>query len=247
MKLLIDLGNSRVKWAWCRGRDLVAHGVSDSGSTEFEARLKRAWEGQPEPSQVVYCAVACQARAEQLESLVRELWQLQARRLIPERQAFGLRCHYHQPDQLGADRWAAMIGAFVRIQDALCVVDCGTAVTVDALAADGRHQGGMIIPGVVLMRKVLGEQTGRIGPVDDGNFALTSVDTRGAVSTGCVLAVAAFIDRAIQAYQDMLAGTVQVLITGGDAQTLMPYLESKPERVPDLVLLGLAEFAELDS
>ena len=243
MNLLVDLGNSRIKWAWQHDQILNSMGSSATRSGEFKAQLKQAWSTQPKPRQVVYCAVADQVLVEQLESLVDELWQLQARRLIPELNAFGLTCHYHEPGQLGADRWAAMIGAYTQYQQALCVIDCGTAVTIDALSADGQHQGGLIIPGELLMRRVLGERTGRIGQVHDGSINLASVDTQGAVATGCVLAVAAFIDRAIESYQDIIAETLQIFITGGDAETLLPHLKSKPEMVPDLVFLGLAEFA----
>ena len=246
MNLLIDLGNSAIKWAWSQDHKLEFKGSSATPGGEFKEQLKQAWETQPKPSQVVYCAVADQAMVEQIEALVDELWQLKARRLIPQAHAFGLHCHYHQPRQLGADRWAAMIGAYTQNQHALCVVDCGTAVTIDALTADGQHQGGLIIPGEMLMRRVLGERTGGIGEVHDGNINLASVDTQGAVSTGCMLAVAAFIDRAIRSYQDVIADALQVYITGGDATKLLPHLKSKPQPQlkPDLVLLGLAEFAE---
>ena len=244
MKLLIDLGNSAVKWAWYQDQNMEFKGSCVTRSGDFKEQLKQAWNAQPKPSQVVYCAVADQALVEQLEKLVDELWQVKAQRLIPQAHAFGLHCHYHQPSQLGADRWAAMIGAYTQNRHALCVVDCGTAVTIDALSADGQHQGGLIIPGEVLMRQVLGERTGRIGQIHDGNINLASVDTQGAVSTGCLLAVAAFIDRAVQDYQDLIADALQIFITGGDAEKLLPYLNSKPQLIPDLVLLGLAKFAE---
>ncbi len=244
MKLLIDLGNSAVKWAWYQDQKMQFKGSSATRSGDFKEQLKQAWSPQPKPSQVVFCAVADQALVEQLEESVDELWQLKAQRLIPQAHAFGLHCHYQQPSQLGADRWAAMIGAYTQYQSALCVVDCGTAVTIDALTGDGQHQGGLIIPGEMLMRRVLGERTGRIGQVHDGSINLASVDTQGAVTTGCVLAVAAFIDRAIGGYQDVIADALQIFITGGDAEKLLPHLKSKPQLIPDLVLLGLAEFAE---
>jgi len=246
MKLLVDIGNSRLKWACYDGQHFSRQGACDCAGVDFEINLKSLWKTLPAPEQVVYCTVAGQAPAERLEALVLDLWQAGTRRLTAGQQILGLRCHYDQPSQMGADRWAAMIGAFSRIRGALCVVDCGTAVTVDALAADGRHHGGMIIPGMALMRRALGEHTGGIGQVNEGRYQPASVDTRGAVSTGCVLAVAAFIDRAVRVYQDLLPEAMHIVVTGGDAGTLLPHLESKPEVIPDLVLLGLAEFAELE-
>jgi len=246
MKLLVDVGNSRLKWACYDGQRLTAQGACDSIGADVEVNLKSHFKSLPVPNQVVYCAVAGQALAERLEALVAQLWQLRPRRLVSGQPILGLRCHYHQPSQLGADRWAAMIGAFTRIRGALCVIDCGTAVTVDALAADGRHQGGLIIPGLVLMRRALGDHTSGIGQVHEGGIDPASVDTRGAVNTGCVVAAAAFIDRALRLYQEMLPDAMQIVLTGGDAGIVMPHLESEPEVIPELVLLGLAEYAELE-
>ncbi len=246
MKLLIDLGNSRMKWACCSDGTLSRQGACDSTKAEFDNSAKPHWKELPVPEQVVYCAVAGQELAERLEALAQELWQLQVHRLVPQKQLLGLHCNYKKPEQLGADRWAAMIGAYSRIQNALCVVDCGTAVTVDALAADGRHQGGLIIPGRTLMRRALGDHTGAIGQVHEGGINPASVDTQGAVNTGCLLAVAAFIDSAVQIYQDMLVDPMQVLITGGDAGPILAHLKSQAREVPELVLLGLAEYAGLD-
>jgi len=244
MRLLVDVGNSRVKWACYDGQRLSRQSACDSDGADFESNLKSLWKALPAPEQVVYCAVAGQALAERLEALTTALWELRARRLVAGQPVLGLRCHYHQPGQLGADRWAAMIGAFTRIRGALCVIDCGTAVTVDALTADGRHQGGLIIPGLVLMRRALGDHTSGIGQVHDGGIDPASVDTRGAVSTGCVLAVAAFIDRAVRVYQDLISETMHIVLTGGDSSMVLPHLESEPEVIPELVLLGLAEYAE---
>jgi len=246
VKLLVDFGNSRLKWACYADGTIGQQGVCECSSDSFTSSLNDHWSAIPAPTQLVYCTVTKQSRAKQLEALVRERWRIPARRLVPRQQAFGVHCNYRQPSQLGADRWAALIGAYTRYKSALCVVDCGTAVTVDALDAGGWHQGGLIIPGPLLMRQVLGDCTGGIGQVDAVDFNLASVDTPAAVSTGCALAQAAFIDRAVRAYQDGIADPMRVLLTGGDAVTVLARLESEPELIPELVLLGLAECAELD-
>ncbi len=246
MNLVVDLGNSRTKWACYENRQLIRQGVCGSVSGEFNAVLKRSWGALPAPDQIVYCAVTTQALAAQLERIALALWRLRPRRLQVYKQALGLTCNYQEPTQLGADRWAAMVGAYARVSAPLCVIDCGTAVTVDAVSGNGQHQGGLIIPGCGLMHQVLGDYTSRIGKVTKGQHSLSTVDTQGAVSTGTHLAVCAFIDRAVQAYQKSMQCKLQVLLTGGDAPELLPQLQSTPELVPDLVLCGLLEFAESD-
>jgi len=244
MKLLIDVGNSRTKWACYETQQITCQGVCDTAVATFEANLKKAWQGLSKPSQVAYCAVSSPDLLHSLEQVVMALWHLHARRLIPQARGFGLHCHYHQPNQLGADRWAAMIGAYARSKSALCVVDCGTAVTVDAVAENGQHQGGLIIPGQMLMRHALGVHTRRIGHVREGDNSLASVDTRGAVTTGCQLAVAAFVDQAVRGYQDLLHCPMRIFLTGGGAENLVANLQSTPEVIPELVILGLVEFLE---
>ena len=119
------------------------------------------------------------------------------------------------------------------------VVDAGTAITVDALSSEGVHIGGVILPGVRLMRRALGEGTARIGSVGGGEVSLATHNTAGAVATGTVLGAAAAVDRVVADYVARLEPTPRLLLTGGESSLITSACDTEFEIVPDLVLRGL--------
>ena len=185
MKLLIDAGNHRLKWAVTRatGRDINRDTGRDTGldigdavtidrnaPAELHAALTAAWAGL-EPAAVWASCVAGPAVEKVITAVAGRVWNLQPAFIAsPARQA-GVVNSYPQPARLGGDRWAALVGArrmFPR--RAVIVVDAGSAVTVDALDAGGVFRGGVILPGARAMREALRRQTANIcGPGDDGD------------------------------------------------------------------------------
>jgi type III pantothenate kinase len=165
--------------------------------------------------------------------------------------AYGLRNGYRDPGQLGVDRWLAMCAAWQKFPGPLCVVDAGTAVTVDIVAADGLHSGGLIVPGAALMAAALRRETGDLdraaGP--DGEHEVATIraedryqlglDTASGIRLGTVRALAAFIS-------DCLIGLnetdveAKLIITGGDSARLIRLIGLPAVCVPNLVLDGLA-------
>ena len=144
----------------------------------------------------------------------------------------------------GADRWAALVAARHMAPNGAVVVDCGTTITVDAVDHTGQHLGGVIVPGIWLMRQSLAEGTGRIGRVGDGTIDVMSRDTSGAVATGTVLAAAAAVDRIVGEYQKRLGEEARTLITGDEADLVMSRSSTAFEKWQDLVLRGLWIAAE---
>jgi type III pantothenate kinase len=162
------------------------------------------------------------------------------------REAAGVRNGYVDPSLLDVDRWLAVIGAFHCIRGTCVVADIGTAATIDVVAADGRHRGGFIVPGPALMVSSLVSGTSDLGARHESSGPASSArfadNTRDAMERGCRLAVAALIDRSVEEAADE-AGPLALLLTGGAAADVQPYLRCPVESRPDLVLRGLAVLA----
>ena len=246
MILLLDAGNSRLKWG------LYDHGRLEPGppvaydGAGLEANLEQGLGGIGRPTRTLLCSVAASTANRRLSRWLRNRWDTPVATVVPGRRGCGVRNAYPQPETLGADRWAAIIGARVLGRGATCIVDAGTAVTVDFLTADGEHSGGMIVPGLALSRGSLDQGTGRIGSSEsecesDSGLALAG-NTLDAVRTGTRYQLTAFLDRLMQ---DLVTrgGEVHGLLTGGDAVTLLPLLRPPFEHRPHLVLEGLVELA----
>jgi len=150
---------------------------------------------------------------------------------------------YADPSQYGVDRWAALIGSRSLVHDPVCIIDCGTAVTVDLMDAAGRHLGGRIMPGLEMMQQALLQRTAGIhriaGKVED--FACNTAD---AVSSGTLHMLHAGLIEAITAARRRLGDSMKTLITGGAAQLLVS-LEGMPlmRFEPHLVLKGIHTMA----
>jgi type III pantothenate kinase len=159
----------------------------------------------------------------------------------------GLTNGYLDPSLLGADRWLALIGAWTKTRSALCVVDAGTAVKVDSVDANGQHLGGLIVPGIHMMREALMKRTGDIArAVEQSTPSLAGVlanNTIGAVSRGAVFALAGMADRAAEVIEQSTRVKPKLFITGGDAGMITGTMRMQGDIVPDLVLQGLAVIA----
>lgn len=160
MNLLVDIGNSRLKWATTAPDGLVV-GAAIENHALTEARLAEAWGRLSKPPDRL--AISCVSAARLAEIVC-----LAAVRLWPaitvfeaksEAQAFGVTNAYLQPEKLGVDRWLALLAARRHHASPVCIADCGTAITLDLLDEHGRHLGGMISPGLELMRKSLSAGT----------------------------------------------------------------------------------------
>lgn len=247
-RLLLDVGNSRVKWAFAseggvgRQRSLP---VSAAGELPIAALLAALPKGI---GAVRLVSVGRPARTRALERALAQVLDVEVRRLRTTAEAAGVRCGYREPWRLGADRWAAVIGGrHLRASPrAACIVDIGTAMTIDFLSRDGRHGGGVIVPAPALMVEALLRDTqgirrraapGRRGP---GRGSLFARSTREAIEQGSQHAAAALIERAWRAARARYGGRPRLLLTGGGAARLLPLLDAPGEIVPDLVLRGLA-------
>ncbi|QDQ26562.1 type III pantothenate kinase [Chitinimonas arctica] len=242
--LLLDAGNSRLKWALQLPDGPIAQGMAYY--TDLAAWVADL-AGWPAPLRVLGCNVAGPAIAEQLAERVAPA----VRWLKPTAELAGLRNGYLQPGQLGADRWAAMLGARALCQGDAIVVMAGTAMTVDALTAEGDFLGGVIVPGFGLMRTALAQGTADLG-LPDGEAVAFPRATGQAIVNGALLALAGTVESMLRRLEAHTGRPATVLLSGGDAARLAPLLaDTLAERlvaVDNLVLRGLARlaFAELE-
>ncbi len=233
MMLAIDAGNSRIKWGLRAGGGWSARGSLGHGEIEsLDAALPATIE------HVIVANVAGQTLASRLEQLLsRRARSLEW--LLASASRCGVRNGYRDPAQLGVDRWAALIGAWHMVGGRCLVVMAGTATTVDLLDDAGRFCGGLILPGLLLMRQSLASGTARLG-LPDGRYAALPDCTANAIYSGCVNAQIGAIERM---YRGL--GEAPLLLAGGAAEALAEHLPQAPlRRSDDLVLEGLARIGE---
>lgn len=246
MILAIDCGNTRIKWGRFANGRLTGKGAASLRDGDAYAALADAFAGDVD--RVVIANVAGPAVAARVESVVTSRLGLRPEFARVEASAHGIVCAYREPGTLGVDRWLAMIAARAQVGGLLAVVGAGTAVTFDGVLADGRHLGGLILPGDRLMLEALAAHTVQIGSVAPVSTPVAGLDLFGrstaeAVGRGSRLAVAAAIDRAVAVLAESQGTAPRLLVTGGDAGTLVPWLASPAEVRADLVLEGLAVIA----
>jgi type III pantothenate kinase len=238
--LQIDLGNSRLKWRLLRDGQVETSGTLPQPSADLA--LLPTLEAVPEAVEVA--SVASEALNRDLATQVMRHWGLRPWFARSEAECLGLRSSYAQPGLLGVDRWLAMLAAWSVSGRRVCVVDSGSALTIDLVAADGRHEGGYILPGDALMRSALLRDTQRVrfeGAVDAALRPGTS--TAEAVCHGTALAHCGAVRLALaQAAAD--GEPVQLVLTGGGGARLADLLSEGACYRPDLVFEGLSLAAQ---
>jgi len=244
MMLLLDVGNTSVKWAAREDAGMDPVGCFQYQNKDFNALAQAAWGDLQAPEKIVVSNVAGSDMGDSLAGWTLKHWGLSPVFVRVTDKAFGVTNAYARPVDLGVDRWAALIGAFSFASGALCIVDCGTAVTLDFLAADGVHRGGLILPGVDMLERMLLNNTADIKLSNNAQFTSPFASGTGeAVHGGAIYMVAAAIDR-IVADMGVAAGTrPEVVITGGDAGQIQSLLSASTRHEPQLVLNGLAILA----
>lgn len=243
MKLLFDRGNSSVKWAAVEADQWQAEGRLE---LDGDGHVRPAdLQALPQPDSLWLASVARDERDAQLAEQLQQQWDLPVQRVVTRASACGVRCAYAEPARLGVDRWLAVLAAHAGGRDAV-VIDAGTAITVDAVRAGGEHLGGVIAPGIGLMRRSLYASTDRIPDEGEATVEFLGRDTRAAVSSGTLQAAAGMINAVVRRLQGELDAECRILLTGGDAERLRPLLEFEPELRPRLVLEGLLRAAACD-
>ncbi|WP_118181742.1 type III pantothenate kinase [Paraburkholderia phosphatilytica] len=264
--LLIDAGNSRVKWALVDAQGKQQHGGAFAHDAAHAPAGGGLWPQVAQPGGAWISNVAGEAVAARIDRLIDAHWPDLPRTTIRAQTAqCGVTNRYTTPSQLGSDRWAGLIGAHAAFPgENLLIATFGTATTLEALRADGTFEGGLIAPGWALMMRSLGEHTAQLPTLDthaargllgadgggaggndgrDARRARFATDTPRSLSAGSALAQAALIERAWADLQDDWQVPVRLVIGGGAADEVTGIVKVPHTRHDALVLAGLALIA----
>ncbi|MGI9259209.1 MAG: type III pantothenate kinase [Gammaproteobacteria bacterium] len=248
MTVVLDIGNARMKWGLAEDQvvsstDSVLHGVLEEDAI---GRFISAFPGGAD--RVVATNVAVPSLGQRVSDAVRVAWNSEVEWVTTSRSLLGVTCAYDEPERMGSDRWVAIIAAHDASKEAVCVIDAGTAVTFDAVDASGQHLGGLIMAGPRLAAAALDRRTSNIGetPPSEAPAKGTAVfgrSTDAAVANGAMLALSAALSKAIEIVARELGTSPGVVLAGGEAMGLLPWLETEVQYREHLVLEGLALIA----
>jgi type III pantothenate kinase len=241
--LLVDIGNTRVKWAiFAHGRLQKQRAAAHAGwhAQDFAEKLLRRARGV---ERIIVASVGGERLDQRLSAAARRVIGVAPQFVVTARHMGGVTTAYAQPWRLGVDRIvAAIAGHRIARRRAVCVVDVGTAMTIDLIDARGSHLGGAIIPGPRLMVESLLHSTSGILQRSGGRAGGSSLfarDTRAGIEQGALYAAAAVVDRAVAEARRALRSSPLVILTGGAAAAISPLIRSSHSSIPDLVLRGL--------
>lgn len=239
MTLLVDIGNTRIKWAFLSAQGLSSYGQCLHDESHVLEELLR--NGPLRPGHIYVSCVAGNDTWLNVSQRLQKFCDRPVRRLQTGVACCGVSNGYIEPMQLGVDRWVALIAAYNRFEEPLCVVDCGSAVTVDALSGDGTHLGGYIVPGMTMQRKLLQEGTAAVsataGRIPEQVWGR---DTAGCLLRGSAEAIAGLVERSVRQLERECGEGIKTVVTGGDAAGILPILSGDAHHEEHLVLQGMA-------
>jgi len=246
MILFADIGNSAIKWA--TSVDLPNMNSLDAEHyvrSQFSDVLESRWHNMVAPQHLMVSNVAGQEIEEALTHWSRNHWQVKPEFVYVKDNTCEVKLAYQDISQFGVDRWLAVIAAWKKMGNALCIVDCGTSITIDGVSDTGCHLGGMILPGIHLMQQSLVEHAQGISGIENIQGKSEFADnTQQGVASGSTMAVVSLVDRLVNDMQAEYGNEVSCVITGGGAQQVLQLLELDFEFDPHLVLQGLAWVAK---
>jgi type III pantothenate kinase len=249
--LALDVGNTRLKWALYEaprpGARLLNHGAVFLENIDRLA--EEEWKNLPTPTKMIGCIVAGEAIRRRVEEQM-ELWDVSVRWVVPSVYEAGVTNGYDHPTRLGADRWVAMIGAHARMHSQtqgqsprpMVVVMVGTAVTVEAISADGHFLGGLILPGHGIMLRALESGTAGLR-VPTGEVRPFPTNTSDALTSGGTYAIAGAVERMMQHVRNHCQDEPLCFMTGGAGWKMLPSMSTPVELVDTLIFDGLLEIA----
>ncbi len=239
MNLLVDIGNSRLKWGMEEGGLIQTGAAIDYRQVNIRDELRHVWQILADPGKLAIASVAAAQIVAEVADLARSLWPA-VEIIIPQSTstAFGVSNAYQHPEKLGIDRWLALIAAHRYYPGHSCIVDCGTAITVDVIDASGRHLGGLISPGLLSMKKALAADTVALNFGPQQHLSELADNTASAIASGTLLAAVGLIE-AVLCRQDKPR---QLILSGGDAAVVARKLKEPCIVDAELVLKGLSMY-----
>lgn len=246
MIILMDAGNSRIKWASLEGKKLESRGAVTRTNAPTRDFSTAGWDDIDTPEAVFVASVAGDKFDKTLSNWVKRKWKLDAQFIRTRDKGYGVNNAYADTKKLGVDRWLTLVAAHESYPGPVCVVDCGTAITLDAMTAKGDHEGGLIIPGLSMMQECIRDRASNINEVAlnaEAGGRLLAADTGNAIIAGSLYSAVALIERVVGDLVAEWGKPVQCLLTGGDAEQVASLLSIKVTHCPDLVFEGMATIA----
>lgn len=243
MNLLLDIGNSRMKWVQ-QSPDDWQGGAIDIDQDSLAVELDRHWSSWKRPEKLVVSSVAANDINQILRQWVSLHWAIEAHFVTSPPEQFGLANRYEDPAQLGCDRWLAMLAAMQISAPPLCVIACGTAVTLDVINKDREFCGGLIFPGLHLLRQGLVTGTAAIGTIETKVSEVPALNTAQGAGSGTLLGLVGAIRFIMDVYEQKFGSNMVFMITGGDAELIQSHLQRDCIVEPELTLKGLALLAQ---
>lgn len=240
MKLLIDIGNTRTKSASADGAEFLAFPAVANGNVQ----TADLWTNIQRVDSVWIASVASDVTTEIVSAAARKRFGIAPQFARSSAMACGVRNAYDFPERLGVDRFLSLIAVHALASQDAVVASCGTALALDAIDSSGRHLGGLIAPSPRLMQNALRKETARLPEVVDAAIAEIATNTDAAISSGTWLAAASLVERFVKQTSIRLNRTPQLWLTGGGAERLSELIAPGHRLEPNLVLRGLAVFAE---
>ncbi|HLB31420.1 MAG TPA: type III pantothenate kinase [Gammaproteobacteria bacterium] len=245
MNLLLDVGNSRIKTAVTGGNGLHELKPFAYDLSSCESLLSNLIYDLETPHKVLVANVGGEAIADRITACILRQWRRKPMFVQVTREWSGLVNGYTDISQLGVDRWLGLLAAWVRYRRFVCVVSCGTAVTIDGATGDGRHLGGVIIPGLELMQRSLNQATKGINASRASDPSCEfGLSTDACVSNGALYTVCSLIRNVSEDLERRYREQPMLVLTGGDAAAVGGNLPLAFALRPALVLEGLAVIAE---
>lgn len=247
MNLLLDIGNTQLKWATVTANAFEFGGTLPHQGDSLAQLFNQHWHSLTKPMQIFASNVAGEVFAYELNAWVKKHWEMPVEFIKTDSQWQELKNGYENPNQLGVDRWLNLVAAWQKYRTALCVIGCGTAITFDVVQANGQHNGGLIIPGIELMRTALTEHTAKCHWIPGKTITNTEslgTNTQMGIANGTLEAAIAFINQVTKQAQAHTSDTLQLVITGGAAPELLPRLSKGYVLEPYLCLEGLRLVSE---
>ena len=219
----MDVGNSRIKWRF-DGSEGIASGAQLPNVKQKVGRIRIS---------------TVRGNEADLSQWSKRLYGLEPEFAIASKSLAGVTNAYSDPHTLGVDRWLALCAAWNASAGSCIVIDAGTALTIDVVAENGQHLGGYIVPGLATMQRSLWDTTQQVKVQTEGTVGsdVYGTDTKSCVANGTLRMCTEFINWVLR---EAGTATTTVFLTGGEAEPLLPYLDTEVLFQPYLVLDGLA-------
>lgn len=242
MELFVDVGNSRFKWAQQREQNILfaTHAVNYQ-HLDFIEILNTEWADLETPTNIYISNVGKAHLNDFFHQWCKQHWKLQPIFAKTIEKSLFISNGYENPYTLGVDRWLALMGAQPYLSNNLCVVDCGTAVTIDILKINGLYAGGLILAGLQTSRTALTQKAAALQNIQlnqEINHLKLGKNTHDGIALGTIYAIAGGIEKVAAEHH------AKVILTGGDAIFIIPHLKCHFLHLPDLVLQGLTRWAD---